>query len=319
MSITLETMSANNPFQFDSIIDFMQMFPDDKACKAHFAKIRWNGEPVCPVCASKNVYERKQGHNYVCRECRRNFTVKTGTIFEQSNLSMLKWYLAMYFISTNVKGISSCQLAKKIKVTQKSAWFMLHRIRFAFAAKSFSAPVKGVVELDETYVGGKEKNKHEDKKTPNTQGRCTVTKVPVFGIKSETDGVFATVVPNVQKDTLQEIVKENVAKGSIVKTDEYQAFKGLEKEYDHRVCNHGKKDFVTGWDTHTNGMENYWSHLKRMIIGTYHQISRKHMNQYLGAQSFRYNNCKNQDWEKFTASVYLSDGKRLTYKQLIAE
>ena len=296
----------------------MQMFPTDAACKDHFAKVRWNGNVTCVECVSNNVYERKSGHSYVCRDCRRNFTVKTGTIFEQSNMSMQKWYLAMYFLTTNVKGISSCQLAKKLKITQKTAWFVLHRIRFAFAQKSFVAPVNGVVELDETYIGGKERNKHSDKKTGNTQGRCVKTKTPVFGIKSE-EGVLAVVVEDVKKETLQSIVRKNVAEGAVVMTDEYGGFSGLSMSYDHRVCVHSQGQFVTSNGTHTNGIENYWSHLKRMIIGTYHQVSRKHMNSYLGAQSFRYNNCKANDWEKFTASAFLSNGKRLTYKQLIAE
>ena len=311
--------STQNPFEFNDIFELVAMIPDDKAANAHFAMIRWNGSPVCPHCNHDKVYTYKDGKRYKCAGCKTQFTVKSGTVFEDSNVGMKKWFMAIYLMMTTKKGVSSPELAKKIKVTQATAWFMEQRIRHAFKTESFNAPMKGVVEADETFVGGKEKNKHKDKKTPNTQGRSTVTKTAVLGLKSRTQGVFALAVDSCDFDTVTDFVTTNVAKGAILMTDEYAAYGKVSHHYDHRIVCHSGGQYASGvdFDTHCNGMENYWSHFKRMYHGVHHWVSREHMNLYLAAQSFRYNNAKLSDWEVLTLSADLTQGKRITYKQLV--
>lgn len=316
--MNISEKAPKDPFQFTDIFEFMEAFPTDAAATAHFAQLRWSGKPVCPHCGHSHVYTYSDGKRYKCAKCQVQFTVKSGTVFEDSNVGMRKWFMAIYLLTNWKKGISSHELARKIKVTQKTAWFMEQRIRFAFKTESFNAPMKGVVEADETFVGGLEKNKHKNKKTPNVQGRSTVKKTAVLGLKSRTQGVFAKAVETLEWDTVKEFVTQNVAKGAILMTDEFRAYTGMDAHYDHRVVFHSAKQYATGvdYDTHCNGMENYWSHFKRGIIGVHHFISRKHMNLYLAAQSFRYNNCKAQDWQRFRMTLGQTSGKRITYKEL---
>lgn len=313
-------MSSKNPFQFDGLIEFMEMFPNDKAANDHFALIRWNGNPVCPHCGHNRVYTYNDNKRYKCAGCKVQFTVKSGTIFEDSNIGMRKWFLAIYLLTNMKKGVSSHELSRKLKVTQKTAWFMEQRIRFAFQAESFNAPLNGVVEIDESFIGGKETNKHRSKRVKGTQGRSTLVKTGVIGMKERHTGrVVAFTIPDASMATMYDAVTQNVEKGSIIMTDEYNAYKPLASVYDHRTVVHKRGEYAVGIDndTHCNGMENYWSHLDRSILGVNHHISRKHMNLYIAAQSFRYNTCKVPEWQRFTVAVWATPGKRITYKQLI--
>lgn len=317
--MNISDKAPKDPFQFTDIFEFMEAFPTDAAANAHFAQIRWSGKPVCPHCGHDVVYTYSDGKRYKCKGCKVQFTVKSGTVFEDSNVGMRKWFMAIYLLTNWKKGISSHELGRKIKVTQKTAWFMEQRIRFAFQSESFNAPMKGVIEADETFVGGKEANKHKNKKTPSTQGRSTATKTAVLGLKSRAQGVFAqAVMGDLSGSVVQDFVTANVAKGAILMTDEYSAYAKVSHHYDHRVVTHSAKQYAVGIDndTHCNGIENYWSHFKRGIIGVHHYISRKHMNLYLAAQSFRYNNCKALDWQRFRMTLGQTSGKRITYKEL---
>lgn len=312
--------NENNRLEFDGMLEFMDKFPTEDSARKHFAFIRWGDSPVCPLCGHEKVYTYNDGKRYKCAGCKKQFTVKSGTVFEDSKIGMRKWFLALYLLTNMKKGISSCEMARKLKVTQKTAWFMEHRLRHALEVASFESPqMKGVVEADETYVGGKTKWKHAHKIKRNEFGSTLPDKTRVCGLKERGSGkVFAKVTDKDQGETIGEFVTGNVAKGSILMTDEHQAYKRVGIHYDHRVVCHRDKEYATGidYDTTTNGIENYWSHLKRSITGVYHYTSPKHMNKYLATESFRYNFRDVSEWEKFTLAADQTQGKRITYKAL---
>lgn len=202
---------VTSPFKFSNLFEFVAMIPDDKAANKRFPLIRWSGNHVCPHCGRNHVYVYNDGKRSKCVGCKVDFTVKAGTIFEDSNMGMKKWFMTIYPGAICQKGVSSCELSRKIKVTQKTAWFMEQRIRFAFLTESFNAPMKGVDQVDETYVGGKKKNKH--KRTAGTQGRSTKTQTPVVGVRSADGTVFEKVAENTNTETVMESVHANLRKG----------------------------------------------------------------------------------------------------------
>ena len=252
---------------------------------------------------------RKDGR-FRCKHCGKNFSCLVGTIFENTKLPLLKWFLAMYFISSHKKGISSYQLARNIEVTQNTAWYMLQKVRLLYPqtdAESFN----GTVECDEVYIGGKEKWKHKSMRTPKTQGRSTKTKTPVFGMmerstfinkKGEDEPityVHAIVVENTNRATLQSIIQQFVAEGSRVITDELSAYNGLaELGYTHAVVAHGAEEYANG-DVFTNSIEGFWSHFRRMISGCYHDVSDEHLQQYIDEAVYRWNTRKMSESERF--------------------
>lgn len=240
--------------QFDSFIAMTMYFNNEAVCRNAIVETRWGiGEEqdiVCPYCGQHHCATRKDG-KFRCNHCKRNFTCKVGTIFEDSNLSLVKWFIAMYLISSHKKGISSCQLARDIKVTQKTAWYMLHKVRSLYAQNDSEA-LSGEVECDEVYICGKEKWKHKSMRTPNTQGRSTKTKTPVFGMmerstiinaKGEEEFmsyVRAMVVEKTDKASLLPIIGQFIGEGSTVFTDELNAYNKVGSlGYNHRICNHG--------------------------------------------------------------------------------
>lgn len=305
--------------EFKNLLDLTDKFPAENDCIKFLANIRWGKKPVCVHCgSSRKIYVIANGKLFKCADCRRPFSVRIGSIFEDSALPLQKWFMAIYLLMAHKKGISSVQLGKDIGVTQKTAWFMLHRIRFAVRTKSFEKKLKGTIEADETYIGGQEKNKHFDKKTKNSQGRSLKTKTAVFGINQRNGIVSAQTVEHVSRKNIHGILMEQVSPSANVITDEWQAYNHLDEHFkSHNRVYHSKKNYVRG-NIHTNGIESFWAILKRGIFGIYHQVSRKHLDRYVDEFEFRFNSKDIDDNKRFALMLNSCSGK-LTYKSLIAK
>ena len=305
--------------KFNNIISLTAYFNSEKRCRQAIIESRWaNGVIVCPYCGGHHCISRTDGR-FRCKTCRKNFSCLVGTIFENTKLSLIKWFVAMYLISSNKKGISSYQLSRDINVTQSTAWYMLQKIRLLYP-QSNASNFEGVVECDEVYIGGKEKWKHKSMRTPRTQGRSTKTKTPVFGMmerntiinakgeKEKVSYVHAFVVENTHRDTLQPIIQQFVLEGSKVVTDELLAYRGLNKlGYSHSIVNHGSEEYANG-DIFTNSIEGFWSHFRRMISGCYHDVSDEHLQSYINEACFRWNTRKMSESERFAHMLGMSIG-----------
>ncbi|MCP5433206.1 MAG: IS1595 family transposase [Alphaproteobacteria bacterium] len=301
--------------QFDSLIELMEALPDEQSAIDHFTAIRWKDGAFCPHCGSTKIYHFSDKRSHKCGACRARFSIKVGTIFEDTKIPLRKWMMAIWLITSHKKGIASTQLAKDIKVTQKTAWFMLHRLRHAAMTKSFSAPLKGTVEADETYVGGKAKNKHASKREKGTQGGRG--KVIVFGML-EREGQLRTLhISNLKAHNVHGIISDHVEPGANIMTDEHVSFVGLQGRYHHHTVNHSAGEYVRHFFAHTNGIESVWALLKRQIIGIHHWVSQKHLSRYLGEMAWRYNRRNLEEGDRLNALLSSTDG-RLTYRALVA-
>lgn len=303
--------------KFRTLVDLLTYFENEQICRDYLEIIRWEGILECPYddCKKdKHIAKFKDGKRYKCPACDRTYSVKVGTIFEDSKIPLRKWYAGIYLITSHKKGISSCQLARDLGVTQKTAWYMNHRVRHSLGWEP-EAKLNGTIEADETFIGGKEANKHKSKRTEGTQGRSVVTKTPVAGIVERDGELRAKVVKDTTGNSLRQFVYENVERGSQLHTDEWWGYKGLEKLFGHSVIKHNENEYVKG-DCHTNTMEGFWSLLKRGVVGIYHSMSNKHLQKYVDEFVFRYNTRELTESDRF--NFMLSNmASHLPYKQLI--
>ena len=299
-----------------STLELFSLIPDAETARLYLESRLWPNGVTCPTCAGRERITNRKGDFYRCNRCETTFTVRTGTIFERSHVPLHKWVYAMYLVVTARKGISSMQLAKEIGVTQKTAWFMLQRLREACSGKMDK--LSGLIEVDECFVGGKEANKHESKKL--RMGRGAVGKTAVVGLRERGGRTIAFPVENTDKEALQGAVLDNVEIGSQVMTDEASGYQGMDGLfYSHATVNHGAGEYSRE-GVHTNGIESVWALLKRGVYGTWHHVSAKHVARYVNEVTFRLNagNVANHTLARLDSFIAAVDGQRLTYKRLTA-
>ncbi len=297
---------------FNSIIELFAAFPDEQSCIEHLEWLRWHGNVISPFDPESKVYRCKD-NKYRCKNTGKYFNVKTNTLFDSSKVELRKWFAAIWLVTSHKKGISSAQLARDIDVTQKTAWFMLQRIRNCFGIEN-NNELNNTVEMDETYIGGKNKNRHTNKKIEHSQGRSVKDKTPVFGMVERGGKLNAKVVPNTNCSTL---TKETVrfVKDALVYTDEWWGYRSIQQLFKHDIVNHKSNEYVRN-NVYTNTIEGFWSLLKRGIIGIYHFTSKQHLQRYVDEFVFRYNTRKQTECARFNLLLQNTE-HRLTYKELI--
>ena len=301
--------------QFNSIIAVVKHFNNEEICKQALTEARWGDDVVCPKCGRHHCVKRTDGR-FRCNQCKHNFSCLVGTIFENTNLPLQKWFIAMYLISSHKKGVSSHQIAKDCEVSQTTAWYMLQKIRTLFAQDD-SIGLEGEVEADEMYLGGREANKHESKRTEGTQGRSTKTKTPIFGMVERKEGRAVVIkVDDTKAKTLMPIIKQFVIENAHIFTDELSAYQGLSKEgYIHDVIQHGLKMYSNGEGITTNSIEGFWGHFKRMIFGIYHSVSKKYLQRYIDEAVYRWNTRKADESVRF-ADMFHKSIKVVSYEDV---
>lgn len=293
--------------------EVMAQLGDESKCREYMEFMRWNGDVKCPHCGEHKPYKLADGKTYRCRAktCKKDFTVTVGTVFENSKVPLSTWIASTYVLSAHKKGISSCQLARDLGITQKTAWFVLHRLRLILGDNE-PEPMDEIVEVDETYVGGTFGNMNK-KRRKRWQDSGKDNKVPVMGLLQRNGKAKLTVIG---KRTFKEVIRENVDPSAVIVTDTHGSYQGLDQEFEaHGTVNHSIEQYRNG-EFYTNSVEGFFSLFKRTIFGTYHQISPKHLHRYCAESSYRFNTRKIKDKDRFNKVLANPEG-RLKYKQLI--
>lgn len=311
--------------KFTNVIQILDYYKDEAKCIELLEARLWKGKPVCPHCNySDKIYRTNRGYRCASKECGKKFSVKVGTIYENSKIPLRYWFAAIYLVSAHKKGISSHQIARDLGVTQKTGWFLLHRIREMLNQNG--PELSGMVEADETYVGGSERNKHQSayakgQKIRNRKKYGTLQaghdKAPVLGMVERGGRVVTKVTDNTKGKTLQLFIRDNVAKGSTLYTDEHPGYIKLGTDYEHDTVQHNMGEYGRG-PVHINSIEGYWSLLKRQIYGIHHFVSAKHLQRYCNESAYRFNSRKLTDTDRFHVVIEQSKG-RLKYEDLIAK
>lgn len=296
-----------------SLIEAIVYFSDLDTATEFVAKLRWPDGPVCERCGSVEYSYLSTRRLWKCKACKRQYSVKVGTIFEDSALPLSKWLPAVWLLANSKNGVSSAELARSLGVTQKSAWFMLHRIRLAMKAGTLNK-ITGTAEVDETYVGGLAKNMHEADRKARIKPGAT-DKTVVIGALERGGAVRAEVIPDNKGVTLQNFVRENVGAGGVVHTDSARGYIGLRTDFDHSLVDHTLGEYVNG-SIHTNGIESFWALLKRSLKGTYISVDPTHLERYVDERVFAFNHRDLADYLRFKLALNSITGRRLTYKAL---
>ena len=298
-----------------TLVEAIRFFADPDICVRFVAAVRWPDGPECPNCQGRQHFYLKTRRVWKCKGCEKQFSIKVGTIFEDSAVPLDKWLVAFWMLLNCKNGVSSYEIARDIKVTQRTAWFMLQRLRLATQTKSFKK-LSGDVEVDESFIGGRARNMHADRRAQKIHGTGPDGKAIVAAVLERGGKVHAVVIPKRRKQQLQTLVRENVELGSNLYSDALKSYEGLSEDFAHNVIDHAEQ-YVDG-QVHTNGMENFWSLLKRGIKGTYVSVEPYHLFRYVDEQVYRFNHRKESDAERFMGGLSQIAGRRLTWNQLMA-
>lgn len=314
---------------FKNLMDFTAFFKTEKKCHEYLKSILWSESKYCPFCGSTHINEYKSNFKKNrCYDCKKDFSIRKGTIFDDSRLSLQKWFMCIFLINSNKKGISSCQLANQVGITQKTAWFVLQRIREACKSKDFNEPFGGnIIEVDEAYFGGKEQNRHMKDRIKGVKKKAVVIGL----IDRENKKVRAIKVEDAKANTLQNEIYDRLKEGDILITDESKAYHSISNfRFNHQRVNHSQDEYVKqgftnkqneerkAFKIHTNSIEGFWSHLKRGINGTYHWVSHKHIQRYCNEFGYKYDTRCLQNNERFIDFLEKINNTKVKYKDLIS-